>query len=610
MDTKKDVRQIFKIIYITVIAVVVTSLGLFAAYHYFIILAPNFEDVALNYVKALSSEEIKPGDDIELELSYFNHGYRDVRDLHVEFFIPQNTKAVKDGTPAMHPVEDRLVLDRPLLKRNEGEKVQIALITDSPLDNETEIKIAKAVMTYEVGNDLKTAALGEEMSFKITSSPKMTLSRIIQRDKNGGDLRIGDNLNISFKTSNKGDMNAGEVTVEAAVPKKAEIIKSSIYPKDFEINDSKIIWEIDNYKTNTETAFSYDIKILEGVKKDEILVNDVKLKTRQGDSLSAAAEATVKLFPELNNSKVVLSDKNGEYLWAGDVINSTISIENSGDVQAEDVILICPVPKNTTYVSGSAKCAGAEIVDASGKEIVFKIKKVDIGEKRVASLDFQVSSGMTGGGTVKTAFVLSAEERNFDIKQAEINVKANFKVAIVCLGDSLIVRSNWPQILGSMLNATFPRTDYSIIASGISQETASGGFHRFDSTVAGYNPHIVIIGYGTNDTGGGADKFRYYLNGLVEKAKSINATVLLESLGYINTSMEPSKTSWPDYQRIIYNAGASNGVPVADIYTPLSRDPQRYVADWVHYTPEGSAVVAQTVFNYIVQYLDGYGVRK
>jgi lysophospholipase L1-like esterase len=178
------------------------------------------------------------------------------------------------------------------------------------------------------------------------------------------------------------------------------------------------------------------------------------------------------------------------------------------------------------------------------------------------------------------------------------------------MGDSLIARSNWPQILGSMLESTYPRSDYTVISSGIPQETASSGFNRFDSSVANYRPHIVIIGYGTNDTGGGTDKFSYYLNGLVGKAKAINATVFLESLSYINTSMEPSKTGWPAYQKIIYNVGAANGIPVVDVYTPIASDPGRYVLDWVHYTPEGSAVVAQTIFHYLIQYLDGYGVRK
>lgn len=610
MCIKKDLKKISKIIYIVAIAVVITGLGFFAAYYYFIKAAPDFEDKTLNYLKSLSSKEIRPGDKIELELSYFNHGKRDAKNLHIEFLIPANTKnAAENKSLKFLPEENKLVFETAMVEKNEGGKIPIILLADNPLDNETEIKIAGTEMSYEVRDEQKSVILGEEMVFRIKSAPKMNISKIVQKDKNGGDLRIGDILNTGFKVSNSGDMNAKEVIIEAIFPQKAEILESSINPKDYEIKDNIIFWKINNFKTDSEMSFSYDIKILKGVEKDEILINQVSLKTGE-NKLSESAEAVVKLSPDLNNSNVTLADKNGEYLWAGDVIKSTVSIENTGDTYAENVVLTCPVPQNTSYISGSAKCDGAEIIESSGKEIIFKIKKVDINDKKEASLEFQVAAGMTQGGSIKTAFKLSEEDSTFELKQAEIGVKANFKVTILCIGDSLIARSNWPQILGSMLESAFPRSDYSIIASGVPQETASGGFHRFDSTVAGYNPHIIIIGYGTNDVGGGTDKFRYYLNGLVEKAKALNATVLLESLGYIDTSIEPAKASWPDYQKIIYNIGASNGVPVADLYTPLSRDPQRYVADWVHYTSEGSAVVAQTIFNYVLQYLDGYGMRK
>ncbi|HHT78465.1 MAG TPA: hypothetical protein GXZ93_01495 [Actinobacteria bacterium] len=611
MDIKKDIKSILNVFLMVIIAIAIIGIGLFISYNFLIRLSPNFEDRTLNYVRSLSPAELKPGGKITIELGYFNTGRREVNDIHIEFPIPENTK-INEGDFSGEYFEEgnKLVFEEPVIKRDEGKKIQIVLVADKPLDNGMEIKTPSVEMKYKLGNESKTIILGEEMTFKITSSPKMNLSGISLKDKDGSDLRIGDTLNISFNASNKGDMNATGVRVEAQIPQKTEIIKNSISPKEFELKSNKIIWEIGNYEAGSETSFSYSIRILEGVTMDEILEHSASLTSEQNDNLQVSAESTVSLFPEFDNSVVTLSDKNGEYLWAGDIISSNMTIENTGDVWAEDVIITCPVPQYTSYVPGSAKCSNAEIIESSDEGIIFRIKKIDVGEKKEVSLDFQVYSGMTNGGTIETDFSLSSNGTDFKVEQAEIGIKANFKVTIVCMGDSLIARSNWPQILGSMLEATYPRSDYSIIASGISQENASGGFHRFDSSVAGYRPHIVIIGYGTNDTGGGTEKFNYYLNGLVGKAKAINATVFLESIGYINTSIEPSKKDWPYYQRIIYNVGAANGVPVVDICTPLSRDPGRYVLDWVHYTPEGSAVVAQTIFNYVVQYLDGYGMRK
>ena len=120
-----------------------------------------------------------------------------------------------------------------------------------------EIKTPSVEMKYKLGNESKTIILGEEMTFKITSSPKMNLSGISLKDKDGSDLRIGDTLNISFNASNKGDMNATGVRVEAQIPQKTEIIKNSISPKEFELKSNKIIWEIGNYEAGSETSFSY-----------------------------------------------------------------------------------------------------------------------------------------------------------------------------------------------------------------------------------------------------------------------------------------------------------------------------------------------------------------
>jgi lysophospholipase L1-like esterase len=217
---------------------------------------------------------------------------------------------------------------------------------------------------------------------------------------------------------------------------------------------------------------------------------------------------------------------------------------------------------------------------------------------------------MTGGGVIKTDFGLSANGMEFDFPDGEIKTKANYQITIACLGDSLIALSNWPQILDSLLESTYMHADYNVIASGIRGEMASGGFNRFDSSIAIYKPQIVIVSYGTNDIGSGTGRFSQYLSGIVEKGKNINATVFLESLGYINVSREPSKSDWPLYQKVIYNVGASYGVPVVDIYTVLSSDPGKYVTDWVHYTPEGSLAVAHTIYNYVIQYLDSEGRRK
>lgn len=607
MLVKKFRSKILNISVLVSIIILFIGLGFLVSYIFLIKLTPSFDDENFNYIKSLSPYDIKPGDEIQLELSYQNTGFREVKDVYIEFKIPSNTKLKSSVWSGKYFEKNgKVILEGGSLKRGEGAKVHLFLIVDKPLDNDTEIKVEDVELQYKIKDENFTKKLESQVVFKIVSSPIFYLSPVELKDVDGGDLRMGDEIDVSFLTTNTGDMNGRNVIISAKIPPKTEVISDFIYPKNFEIEDDAIIWNFATYEINKETNFKFRLKVLNGFQDNETINQKINLVSEDGKNISMEASIVVKLFPDLGESIVKLEDKDDEYTWPGDIISASIIIKNTGDIEAKNVKLICNIPANTILVKNSARCENASI-DNSPEKVTFLIDKIDVNEEKKVSIEFQISPKMTNGGAIKTDFYLEANRVSFNIKNADIKVKPNFKVTIACMGDSLIALSNWPQILGNMLESTYPRADYNVIASGIQGETASRGFQRFDSSIAKYKPQIVIIGYGTNDTGGGTDKFRYYLSGIVGKAKNIGAQIFLESLGYVNATKEPSKADWPTYQKIIYEVGATNGVPVIDIYTPLSQNPDAYLIDWVHYTPEGAEVVARTIFHYLAQHLNEYG---
>ncbi|MHB1253427.1 MAG: GDSL-type esterase/lipase family protein [Candidatus Humimicrobiaceae bacterium] len=610
MDIKKELRTVLNIFLFTAAILILIGSALFISYYFLIYLEPNFDNESINYIKSASTEEVRPDSEINVELSYGNSGHREVKDFTVEFFIPQHTKLKISSQPGKYFKEkNSIIFESKSLKKEEGSKILITLFTDKPLDNGTVIILKDAQINYRVADKSLSGTIKSDVKYKIKSAPDIALSKMELKDKDGGDINMGDEISFGFNAVNTGDMNATGVEVTAAIPSRTSLIESSISPEGYLIKDGSITWNLGVMEINRPVDFSYNLKVLTGFKDFEKITGSAKLTSGQGTDLSAQAEGEVRLFPDLGNSKISLADKNGEFLWAGDRIIVKAILINDGERSAEQLRFNCPIPKNTSYVKDSAKCEGAEI-SFDNNELLFKIDAIKVDEQKEAVFEIQVSPKVTAGGVIKTSFGLSANGTKFDFPDAQINIKANYQVTIACLGDSLIALSNWPQILDSLLESTFIHADYNVIASGIRGEMASGGFNRFDSNIAKYKPQIVIAGYGTNDIGSGTDRFSYYLSGIVQKAKNINATVFLESLGYINTSREPSKSDWPGYQKVIYQVGASYGIPVVDIYTPLSGDPGTYVADWVHYTPEGSSVVAHTIYNYVIQYLDSEGKRK
>ena len=171
---------------------------------------------------------------------------------------------------------------------------------------------------------------------------------------------------------------------------------------------------------------------------------------------------------------------------------------------------------------------------------------------------------------------------------------------IVVMGDSLINKSDWTQRFGGMVNSTFPSLGYNVIGSAVNGEMAFQGLSRFDATVASKNPRVVIIAYGTNDIGSSPDRFASSMEQLVIKAKDTGATVFMNLVGPIYHS---GKEDWPAFNQIIMGIAAKYGIAVIDVAGPLSQNPAVYLTEGMHYSSEGSGVVAQSVFNVVSQYL-------
>ncbi|MEI7616529.1 MAG: GDSL-type esterase/lipase family protein, partial [Actinomycetota bacterium] len=604
MDTKKELRLLLNIFLFSTIILVIIGLAFSISYYFLIYLEPSFASENINYVKSASAEEITPGSEINLELSYGNSGNREVRDFEVEFFIPQYTSLKSTSQPGKYNEQtNSIIFESKSLKKEEIQKILVTLLADTPLDNDSVIQFKDAKTTYILSGQPVSGIIKNSAICKIKSTPVMVLSEMELKDSDGGEINTGNIISFAFNTANTGDMNASGVEVTAVIPPKTSLVESSIVPAGYEIKNGSIIWNLGAMEVNHPVDFSFVVKVLNGFKDYEKISGQANLKSSQGANISSQVEGVVRLFPNLSNSTISLSDINGEFLWAGDRILVKAVLINDGDRSAENVEFNCAIPENSSYIKDSASCEGA-VISFAKNELLFEIAEIEAGQKKEVIFEIQASPKMTRGWTLKTDFGLLASGVEFDFVQAQIEVKANYQITIACLGDSLIAITQWPQILDSLLEATFNHADYNVIASGIRGEMAPGGFNRFDSSIAKYHPQIVVVGYGTNDIGSGTDKFGYYLSAIVQKAKNINATVFLESLGYINTSAVYGKSDWPDYQKVIYQIGSSYGVPVVDIYTPLSQNPQLYLTDWVHYTPEGSSVVAHAVYNYIVQYLD------
>ena len=171
---------------------------------------------------------------------------------------------------------------------------------------------------------------------------------------------------------------------------------------------------------------------------------------------------------------------------------------------------------------------------------------------------------------------------------------------IVVMGDSLINKSDWTQRFGGKLNSAFPSSGYNVLGSAVNGEMAFQGLSRFEDTVASSNPGVIIFAYGTNDIGSSPDVFANSMEQLTVMARNTGASVFINLVGPIYHS---GKEGWPEFNRIIMDIAARYGITVIDVAGPLSQNPVVYLTEGMHYSSEGSEVVAQSVFNAVSKYL-------
>ena len=270
--------------------------------------------------------------------------------------------------------------------------------------------------------------------------------------------------------------------------------------------------------------------------------------------------------------------------------------------------MICPIPENSFYISGSGTPEGIRWSDEI-KGLIWDLTNLDAGDQKEINYQVQVGGDLYYiDGAITTNFKIENNGIEAKLPQVSINVKNYTYMTIVAVGDSLIAKSDWVQRFDQLLESAFSLVDYNTISSGVNGEMTYQGHARFDSTVAIYRPQIIIIAYGTNDIGASYSYLSSSLEGIVMKAKYLGATVFLNLIGPIYAD---GSEKWQTFNNVIMDISAKYDVPVINIASPLSQNPERYLfSDGIHYTPEGSAVVGQTVFNQVVQYLDSTGQRR
>ena len=89
-----------------------------------------------------------------------------------------------------------------------------------------------------------------------------------------------------------------------------------------------------------------------------------------------------------------------------------------------------------------------------------------------------------------------------------------------------------------MLNILYPNVQINVINSGISGDSAPVGLERLERDILSYNPDLVVVSYGLNDSTGGISNIGNYQNaleGIFKKLKEQKIEIIFLTQNYMNT---------------------------------------------------------------------------
>lgn len=179
-----------------------------------------------------------------------------------------------------------------------------------------------------------------------------------------------------------------------------------------------------------------------------------------------------------------------------------------------------------------------------------------------------------------------------------------YEGTIIALGDSLTAGQGvaeeeaYPAVLETKLQQD--GYNWQVINAGISGETSSGALTRINWIIA-QKPDIVILETGANDGMRGIPTW-------VIKDNISQAAKLLKEAGVevILAGMQMLQNLGPDYTKefaAVYPAVAQEQkiLLIPFFLEQVAGTPSLNLPDFIHPTPEGHRIVAQTVYPYVVK---------
>lgn len=165
---------------------------------------------------------------------------------------------------------------------------------------------------------------------------------------------------------------------------------------------------------------------------------------------------------------------------------------------------------------------------------------------------------------------MQEEQRRF-AEKTRTDLKAGGDATIVAFGDSITagfaVKRGFPSFWREQLQQKFPEAKVEMINSGISGDTSRDGLARLDWSVLSYEPDLVTINFGINDSvfDIDVDEFKANLTKMIGRIRAgPDSEILLLSSQPLETP--PYDRIVQDYYQAVGDVAREMDVGFVDVY--------------------------------------------
>ena len=192
------------------------------------------------------------------------------------------------------------------------------------------------------------------------------------------------------------------------------------------------------------------------------------------------------------------------------------------------------------------------------------------------------------------------------------NSSSDNLIRVACIGDS-ITYCGYPDKLQEDLGINYTVRNFGLNSTTVLLHTELPYMYQFDFTRAKYFlPDIAIVMLGTNDAR--TDHFKSIENFIPDYLKLLNELQVLKShpkiFLVIPPPLFPNDFSLENENLVegiiprIEQIVNEKGLQIIDVYSALENHPEYFTDDGVHPNSEGAAVIANVVYNAIINFTE------